>query len=767
MAYNKSFSLFQDDALKATSGKSVALLCSSTVFGKPIPVTLRKELIAKFNSRPANVNGELIRFMILDQSFKEGIDLFDVRYVHIFEPQTTLGDEVQAVGRSTRMCGQKGLSFDPVAGWPLHVYRYDVAVPEKLRSLDENTLFELYMKHSKLNLEKLRLAAKLEDLAMKAAVDAPLTTNLHSFSFARQEIKGGAREKLTATAPKVKMNWKDMQEFVMARFKRLKRYVWDEIKLENKCVIEKRLKKKKEKKTSIDQIDENLLPTFQLPTAPVQKQVSVQAQAEIKTPVQTPLLQSQIKNSVQPLLLQSQIKNSVQPQLLQSQTPVQSLIKMQSPVPTPLLQSQLPANHPLTEEEQNNDDGNQDSQNNQDSQDNKDNKDNQTMEGGARVVKYTPSQQFIQTFFTPKSVYKGMLLWHSTGAGKTCCAIATTSKFEKAGYTILWVTRHTLKTDLWKNQLDDVCNPKLRTLVRKNKYLSQEDLKSHMSNRWFPPISYKQFTNLLQGKNDIYTRLAALNGTVDPLHKTLIVIDEAHKLYSPDLSRLERPNVKVLNEWIHKSYELSGKDSCRILLLSATPYTSEPFDLFRLINLCKDSDEAPLPETIEALHDRYGSIDNMEPMLDDLSGYISYVNMSRDVRHFAYPIFHDQMAEMSLDEVHQSSIVAAKGEITTLNSEIERSESLLKGLSAKKREALQDCRSKSDPKECVRQRSNQFADVQLKLKAKVADLKERRRQLKTNERQQKSKSTVSLSQETAVRACLSPKTKSNALSKTT
>ena len=62
--------------------------------------------------------------------------------------------------------------------------------------------------------------------------------------------------------------------------------------------------------------------------------------------------------------------------------------------------------------------------------------------GGSNLLTYTPTQAFIKDYFTPQAHTKGMLLWHSTGSGKTCSAVATaTNEFEKQDYTILWVTR--------------------------------------------------------------------------------------------------------------------------------------------------------------------------------------------------------------------------------------------------------------------------------------------------------------------------------------
>ena len=94
---------------------------------------MKKEMLKTFNSRPDNVYGYLVRIIVMDSGFKEGIDLFDIKYVHIFEPQTTSADQKQVIGRGTRTCGQKGLVFHPNKGWPLYVFNYDLTIPEKLK----------------------------------------------------------------------------------------------------------------------------------------------------------------------------------------------------------------------------------------------------------------------------------------------------------------------------------------------------------------------------------------------------------------------------------------------------------------------------------------------------------------------------------------------------------------------------------------------------------------------------------------------------------
>jgi hypothetical protein len=273
--------------------------------------------------------------------------------------------------------------------------------------------------------------------------------------------------------------------------------------------------------------------------------------------------------------------------------------------------------------------------------------------GGSRVLKLNNTQNFIKTFFTPKSPYKGLLLWHSVGTGKTCTAIATaTATFDLEGYTILWVTRNTLKGDVYKNMFDDVCHAVLAEKMKKEGLVIPTDTAKRnrlIGSNWIEPISYKTFSNLLTlGKHNKYLeRLIARNGKSDILRKTLIIIDEAHKLYGGDLKAAERPDMKVMEKLLQKSYLKSGKDSARVLLMTATPFTNSPMELFKLINLCKSNEEEYIPTDINTFKTAYMGSDNfftqagVQKIADKLSGYISYLNREQDPTQFAQPIMID------------------------------------------------------------------------------------------------------------------------------
>lgn len=78
-----------------------------------------------------NSHGHLIRFIVLGKGFREGVDIKDVKYAHLFEPQSTLGEDKQALGRVLRRCGQKGLYFTNDQGWIVNVYIYKVELEPK------------------------------------------------------------------------------------------------------------------------------------------------------------------------------------------------------------------------------------------------------------------------------------------------------------------------------------------------------------------------------------------------------------------------------------------------------------------------------------------------------------------------------------------------------------------------------------------------------------------------------------------------------------
>lgn len=283
------------------------------------------------------------------------------------------------------------------------------------------------------------------------------------------------------------------------------------------------------------------------------------------------------------------------------------------------------------------------------------------------------------------------LLGDFTVTHNTCSAIATaTQSFEPEGYTILWVTRTTLKSDVFKNMFDQVCNvvfqEKMKTgfdMPSKN-----EERMRLLSKAWkIRPMSYKQFSNLVGGKNRLYQDLVAINGKEDPLRKTLLIIDEAHKLYGgADLSSVERPDMNRLHKSIMQSYVTSGKDSVRLLLMTATPITNDPMELIKLLNLCRLPNDQLQTEYDKFANnyiiDESGKFSNKGSLkfLDAISGYISYLSREKDARQFSQPVITFIEAPLSrsafdkekVDKIEtefKDKLQTAKDEIIDTNNE--------------------------------------------------------------------------------------------------
>lgn len=442
-----------------------AVLQSQPLWGKPLTVALKKSVIDTYNKRPDNVHGELLRILVLDSKFKEGIDLFDVKYCHILEPPIASSDLKQAIGRATRFCGQKGLPFVDGVGWTLNVYIYSTILPGIVPFREKDELqkiraHDLLMAKSGLDLSLLVLTKEITQLAIRSAVDRKLTQEINP-------QRGGS---------------------FMDTYGR---YAWPKQRLTNACVM----------------------------------------------------------------------------------TPTVS----------------------------------------------------------GTNVKFTPTQQFIRHYFTPSLSTKGILAWHSVGTGKTCTAVATASGgFLAAGYRVLWVTRNSLISDVWKNVYDSVCYMPFR-----------RNGVGTVSPLFMKPISYKTFQNALEQKNELGRALYRVNGA-DMLRRTLLIIDEVHKLHDGDLLVTERADFSVIQRFIWNSYQVSGADSVRPFLMSATPIGDTPASLFDILNTLIPVAEHRLTrfDAFRRLFtDREGHVSDTgaHHFMSRARGLISYLNREQDPTTFAIP----------------------------------------------------------------------------------------------------------------------------------
>lgn len=296
------------------------------------------------------------------------------------------------------------------------------------------------------------------------------------------------------------------------------------------------------------------------------------------------------------------------------------------------------------------------------------NPENKKEEPTSRELKFSKTQEFVSRFFVPRNETKGLLLYSSVGSGKTCTSILTaSSEYEAEGWTILWVTRSTLKPAYYKNIFDDVCHFKMLRYLQSGKKIptDQESRRKLLSKHWIPPVSYKTFSNAMKGKiingqprgTDLFKRLVRINGTSDPLRKTLIIIDEAHNLVAGSgLKPQEEPNTKVIVKALYNSYAKSGKDSVNVMLLTATPIVNSVMDVILLLNLILPTPEKRFPFDIDKFKKVYlnpdGSFSPQGITLfqEKAKGIISVLDRTEDPRQFAQVKLTKLYSDMSYQD---------------------------------------------------------------------------------------------------------------------
>lgn len=301
----------------------------------------------------------------------------------------------------------------------------------------------------------------------------------------------------------------------------------------------------------------------------------------------------------------------------------------------------------------------------------------------SKDFKLHKTQQFLTKYFTPEFMgispkhqkemdamikikpateQKGMILYHSVGAGKTCAAISIASNFDSKDYTILWVTRNSLRNVMYQNIFEQICHP----AVKKEKLGNTRRKKlAHFNKvtrrKWLKPISYKSFSNLFKKKSQLYRDLKQINGQQDILKNTLVIVDESHNFSSPKphgLSKLEKPNVQHIQNIIYNSYEKSGENSVRLLLLSATPALNGMIGLINLLNLLNPKKESRLPTNSDEFVKKYLSkslkdfnSSGRKKFQETTKKYVSFLNRTKDYNMFAKKDFKKELVKMTGQQV--------------------------------------------------------------------------------------------------------------------
>ena len=232
-----------------------------------------------------------------------------------------------------------------------------------------------------------------------------------------------------------------------------------------------------------------------------------------------------------------------------------------------------------------------------------------------KQFKLQVQQKFLSEFINPNTPYKGLLMYHKIGAGKTCTAISIAEQWKDTHNIIILLPAALIGN--FKDELRSSCGNYLTESERKK--LSKLDMTSdeyinilEISNR-----RIEKFYNIYS--YHIFVKMAAENKI--SLKKTLLIIDEVQNMIS------------MSGTFYNTLYDIIMKapQDLRVVLLSATPMFDKPQELALTINLLRPEK----PFIVNKFNDTFlklkkvnegykYSVQNMTLLKEMLAGMISY-----------------------------------------------------------------------------------------------------------------------------------------------
>lgn len=277
-------------------------------------------------------------------------------------------------------------------------------------------------------------------------------------------------------------------------------------------------------------------------------------------------------------------------------------------------------------------------------------------------------QQFVSEFINPKTPYKGLLVYHRIGAGKTCSAIRIGEQW-KAHRKIIVVVPASLKGN-FRAELRSLCADEnyltnkerklLATLSPSSKEYKQIIAESDKRiDKVYSIYSYNKFVELVQNKEIKFSN-------------TLLMIDEIQNMVSE-----EGTFYTTLYDAIH-----SAPSDLRIVLLSATPMFDKPNEIALTMNLLRIPNELP---TGKAFYDSFVQINknseatkytytpkNLDKFKQALKGYVSYF---RGAPPYVFPRMVVRYVKCPMSEFqYQAYLDVLKAEEKLYNQRIKQHE---------------------------------------------------------------------------------------------
>ena len=187
-------------------------------------------------------------------------------------------------------------------------------------------------------------------------------------------------------------------------------------------------------------------------------------------------------------------------------------------------------------------------------------------------------QQFVGNFINPATPYKGLMVYHKIGSGKTCSGITIAEQWKGKKKIVVLVPASLIGN--FRKEIRDVCG---------NGYVTKSERSVLNKFNQFD-AEYKSTMKAIDKKIDKYYSIMSYNKYISLVQKkkmslknTLLIIDEVQNMVSEQGSYYRL---------LKKSIDNAPND-LRVVLLTATPMFDKPVELALTMNLLRPS--IPIP----------------------------------------------------------------------------------------------------------------------------------------------------------------------------
>jgi superfamily II DNA or RNA helicase len=260
-----------------------------------------------------------------------------------------------------------------------------------------------------------------------------------------------------------------------------------------------------------------------------------------------------------------------------------------------------------------------------------------TMECGEMPDKLLTHQQIAVDYLNINSPYRGLLLYHGLGSGKTCSSIAMVEGFLRENVKILVLTPESLEQNFRKELLK--CSPAFkvpRHWVKGDKWTYTTDKEPNYES--LEESDREAVDQAINEEIDSKFQFVHTNGLTAMNFKTLfpenpfngvcVIIDEVHQFISRIAAALKNdmPDMvaKTLYEWL-----LSARD-CRIIALTGTPIVNGPVELGVLYNILRGYTRIWRVGVTDAVDVDHLLSSQLEPLKSSIN-YIGYNNHTVEI----------------------------------------------------------------------------------------------------------------------------------------